>query len=354
MTYCPRRGTYCSAGNHSNSSSFGSSYRNDGRHSSCTCCCNSDGCYSGNNSYNCNCCYDFFSPAWPISRLIVHIDRIVEAIGKQIISIHGFSRIRNSVIRANKPPELRAIIPAIEVIQPCFGIVVIAPVAEGILFPNGVAAGVGDGALTPGVVAVPGHHLARSGPHDGDDIPLHVVEIIIQRVAVGEAHPLARAVVEEQHGSVPGLLGQDLAAVEEKLRLGAVHRLGRADAVSVVLVAIGVAAVGDFPQLPALPGVGGAVVACHVADGVMADRLTVVLRQQVAPAAVVDVGAGLQGRRRQGSRRKGVALYSFDIPGVVIGIDEGGVLGLAVVAYFLFLWCLICLGISLSYFIPCL
>ena len=194
--------------------------------------------------------------------MIVHIDRIVEAIGKQIISIHGFSRIRNSVIRANKPPELRAIVPAIEVIQPRLGIVVVTPVAEGILFAHGVAGGVGDGALAPGIVAVSGHHLARSGPHDGDDIPLHVVEIIIQRIAVGEAHPLARA--------------------------------------------------------------------------------------------VVDIGASLQSGRWQGSGRKGIPLYRFDIPDAVVGIDEGGVLGLAVVAYFLFLWCLICLGISLSYFIPCL
>ena len=79
----------------------------------------------------------------------------------------------------------------------------------------------------------------------------------------------------------------------------------------------------------------------------MADRLAVVLRQQVAPVAVVDVGAGLQGGRRQGSCRKGISLYRFDIPGAVVGIDEGGVLGLAVVAYFLFLWCRICFGISL-------
>ena len=64
----------------------------------------------------------------------------------------------------------------------------------------------------------------------------------------------------------------------------------------------------------------------------MPDRLAVVLRQQVAPVAVVDVGAGLQGRRRQGSGRKGVALYRLDVPGAVVGIDEGGVLGLAVVA----------------------
>ena len=64
----------------------------------------------------------------------------------------------------------------------------------------------------------------------------------------------------------------------------------------------------------------------------MTDRLTVVLRQQVAPAAVVDIGAGLQGGRWQGPSRKGVALYRLDVPGAVVGIDEGGVLGLAVVA----------------------
>ena len=79
----------------------------------------------------------------------------------------------------------------------------------------------------------------------------------------------------------------------------------------------------------------------------MADGLAVVLRQQVAPAAVVDVGAGLQSGRWQGPSRKGVSLYRFDVPSVVIGIDESGVLGLAVVAYFLFLWCRICFGISL-------
>ena len=197
--------------------------------------------------------------------MIVHIDRIVEAIGKQIISIHGFSRIRNSTIRANKPPELRAIVPAIQIVKPRFGIVVIAPIAEGILFAHGVAAGIGNGALAPGVVAVPGDHLARSGPHDGDDIPLHVVEVIIQRVAIGEAHPLARAVVEEQHGGIPGLLRQNLAAVEEKFRGGAVDCLAGADTVSVVLIAVGVAAAGDLRQLTPLPGVGGAV-GEHVAE----------------------------------------------------------------------------------------
>ena len=64
----------------------------------------------------------------------------------------------------------------------------------------------------------------------------------------------------------------------------------------------------------------------------MADRLAVVLRQQVAPAAVVDIGTSLQSGRRKGSSRKGISPYRFDIPGAVVGIDKGGVLGLAVVA----------------------
>ena len=178
--------------------------------------------------------------------------------------------------------------------------------------------------------------------------------IIIQRIAIGEAHTLARAVVEEQHGGIPGLLRQNLAAVEEKFRGGAVDCLAGADTVGVVLIAVGIAAAGDLPQLPAHPAVGGAVVGEHVADAVVGDGLAVVLGQQVRPAAVaVGVGFGLQ-NLAQGTGCIGVPLYRQNVPSLTVGVDEGGVLGLAVVAYFLFLWCLICLGISLSYFIPCL
>ena len=88
---------------------------------------------------------------------------------------------------------------------------------------------------------------------------------------------------------------QNLAAVEKKFRGGAVDCLAGADAISVVLIAVGIAAVGDFPQLTALPGVGGAVVAGHIADAVVGDGLAVVLGQQVCPAAVaVGVGLSLQ------------------------------------------------------------
>ena len=123
---------------------------------------------------------------------------------------------------------------------------------------------------------------------------------------------------------------QDLAAVEEEFRGGSIHRLAGADAVGVVLIAVGVAAVGDFPHLPAHPGVGGAVVACHVADAVVGDGLAVVLGQQIGPAAVaVGVCLGLQ-NVAQGTGCIGVPLDRQDVPGLAIGVDERGVFDLAV------------------------
>ena len=125
---------------------------------------------------------------------------------------------------------------------------------------------------------------------------------------------------------------QDLTAVEEEFRCGAVDCLGRSNTVSVVLIAVGVAAVGNFPQLPAHPGVAGAVVGEHVADAVVGDGLAVVLGQQIGPAAVaVGVCLGLQ-NLAQGTGCIGVALDRQNVPGLAVGVDEGGVLGLAVVA----------------------
>ena len=199
-----------------------------------------------------------------MSVCVAVVNGIVVAVCKQIL--RSGTAVVDKAVRANKPPELRVIISAIEIIQPRFGIVVVTPVAEGIFVAHGVAGGVGDGAFAPGVVAVLSHDLPRGGPDDGDDIPLDIVEIVEQHSTVGKAHALAGAVVEEPHDRIPGLLRQNLAAVEEELRGGAVDRFGRSDTVGVVLIAVGIAAVGDFPQLPAHPGVGGAVVGEHVAE----------------------------------------------------------------------------------------
>ena len=163
--------------------------------------------------------------------------------------------------------------------------------------------------------------MAGGGADDGDDIPLDIVEVVEQHGPVGKAHALAGAVVEEPHDRIPGLLSQDLASVEEKFRGGAVDCLAGADTISVVLIAVGVAAIGDLPQLPAHPGVGGAVIACHVANAVVGNGLAVVLGQQISPAAVaVGVGLVLQ-NFAQGTGCIGVSLYRQDVPGLTVGVD---------------------------------
>ena len=263
-----------------------------------------------------------------MSVCVAVVNGIVVAVCKQIL--RSGTAVVDKAICADKPPELRVIVPAIQVIKARLGVVIVPPVAEWILVAHGVAGGVGDSAVAPGVVAVLSHDLAGGGADDGYNVSLQVVEVVEQHGPVGEAHALAGAVVEEPHDRIPGLLRQNLAAIEEEFRGGAVDRFGRSDAVGVVLIAVGIAAVGDFPQLPAHPGVAGAVVGEHVADAVVGDGLAVVLGQQIGPAAVaIGVCLGLQ-NVAQGTGCIGVPLDRQDVPGLAIGVDERGVFDLAV------------------------
>ena len=146
------------------------------------------------------------------------INGVIPAIGKHIAACNALS-CGNKSVRADKPPELRVIIAAVQIVQASLGIVIIPPVAEGILIAHGVAGGVGDGAVAPGVVGVFRNHLPRGGPDDGNDIPLQVVEVVEQHGTVGEAHALAGAVVEEPHNAVPDLQGQDFGTVDDPPQL---------------------------------------------------------------------------------------------------------------------------------------
>ena len=148
------------------------------------------------------------------STVIIASYRIISAIRKKIVGAYIRVNTHNCV-HTNKSPELRVIIAAIQVIKAGFCVVIIPSVAERILIAHGVAGGVGYGALAPGVVAVLSHDLPRGGPDDGDDIPLQVIEIVVQGVAIGEAHALAGAVVEEPHDGIPDLQGQDFGTVDD-------------------------------------------------------------------------------------------------------------------------------------------
>ena len=154
-------------------------------------------------------------PLGPIAIRVGHVHGIVETVGKKIVTLRISANASQLRVNVDKPPEFRAIVPAVQVVQPGFGIVIVPPVAEGILVAHGVAGGVGDGAVAPGVVGVFRNHLPRGGPDDGDDIPLQVVEVVEQHGPVGKAHALAGAVVEEPHDRFPGLLRQNLGAVDD-------------------------------------------------------------------------------------------------------------------------------------------
>ena len=173
-------------------------------------------------------------PLGPIAIRVGHVHGIVETVGKKIVALHISTNASQFRVNIDKPPEVRAIVPAIQVIQPGLGIVIVPPVAEGIFIAHGVAGGVGDSAFAPGVVAVGGNDLAGGGADDGYNVSLQVVQVVEQHSPVGKAHALAGAVVEEAHDGVPGLLRQNLAAVEEKFRGGAVDCLGRSNAVMII------------------------------------------------------------------------------------------------------------------------
>ena len=160
------------------------------------------------------------------------INGVIPAIGKHIAAGNALS-CGNKSVCTDKPPELRVIIAAVEIVQPGLSIVIVPPVAEGILIAHGVAGSVGDSAFAPGVVGVFRNHLPRGGPDDGDDIPLDIVEVVEQHGPVGKAHALAGAVVDEAHDAVAGLLRQNLAAIEEEFRGGTVDCLAGADTISV-------------------------------------------------------------------------------------------------------------------------
>ena len=81
-------------------------------------------------------------------------------------------------IRVDKSFHLRIIIPGVEIIPPCFRIVVVPAVTNRVDIADegrgrvGVAVGIRHRQhLSPGIVGIPGHHVA-AGIQDGDDIPL--------------------------------------------------------------------------------------------------------------------------------------------------------------------------------------
>ena len=173
-------------------------------------------------------------------------------------------------ICVDEPSDLGIIVPALQVIQPRLGIVVVPPI------PNGVdachrARCIEDPA--PGVVAVLRHRRAGA-VHNADHITLEVLAVEVLRLGVpgdvGEADDCAfGVVVEEQRIAPRDLRCQRAAPVDIAVNLAA-NSLPRPQARLVVLEAQAGGAFFSNCQLPsALPGEGPAPVARRIAHAVI-------------------------------------------------------------------------------------
>ena len=164
-----------------------------------------------------------------------------------------------SGIRIDKPSPDRVIIPAVQVVQPRFGVVDIPAIAQGIRSAEGGGHGaVGGHGRAPGVIGV-GHHLGAAGVHKTGDIALGVFQVEIPVAVVRRA----------------------------------VDRLGNAFSVGIVAVGDAAAALAHGRQLTAmLPGIRPRSVVQGVAYGVVGDGFPIERRQQVRPIGVAVAAPG--------------------------------------------------------------
>ena len=146
-----------------------------------------------------------------------------------------------SGIRIDKPSPDRVIIPAVQVVQPCFGVIDVPAIAQGIRGAEGGSHGaVGGHGRTPGVVGV-GHHLGAAGIDKTGDIALGIFQVEIPVAVVRHRRRASGVVGKVQLVAAPGHLRQLIAQVREVVRC-AVDRFE--NALSVGIVAVGGAAAG--------------------------------------------------------------------------------------------------------------
>ena len=87
-----------------------------------------------------------------MSARIRHIHRVIPAVHVQVRPGQGCD---HHIVRADKPPDLRVIVPALQVVHACLFVPVVAAVAEGVPFPDGACQGSGGAEwLAPGIVFI--------------------------------------------------------------------------------------------------------------------------------------------------------------------------------------------------------
>ncbi len=128
-------------------------------------------------------------------------------------------------IPVQEPTNLRIIIPAVEVVQTRFGVVVISTIAEGVCFAYGFRLRAADAhQFAPAVVDI-ADDLGSAAVQDADDVPLAVADIVILTIAPLEPEHIPAFVVVVVGLYVTGYLSDYHAPIQEILRRYTVDRL---------------------------------------------------------------------------------------------------------------------------------
>ena len=227
--------------------------------------------------------------------IVRQINRVVLAIREQVIALYIAADTGKLTVRIDEPSHGRIVIPALEEVEPGFGIVVIPAVTQGIECADVGVGGVSDiQQLAPWVVGIT--HDLRAGINvQADHIALQIPVIVVSGTIQFDRNRSALIVVIERQHPVAGLFGQQLATYSIILCRHTVNGFLRAHTVRTVAVRKRFSALrhgGQFPSV--LPRHRHAVAPIQrVSDRIIRDRGAVVIRQQVAPSRVaVGVSGG--------------------------------------------------------------
>ena len=289
----------------------------------------------------------------PFPILIGVVDWVILAIRKQIRprDVRCGQGCIFWQVGLDKPADHWVVIPALQVVEAGFDVLVVAAVAQGVdgcegaVVVRDLAAGVyRDGGFAPGVVTVGRDldHVDLCAPTDGDGlvelchITLLVCQVVITKAVavlpVDHAQGFALGVVEEVELVVDvillPLLPHDLAVLRE-VAVGhgfvpAGHRLARPDAVGVVGEGHAFAGLACRSQpvahLPRHTVFCTVIVRRRIAGGLACGALligkgvAVISRQQVAPIGIaIGIGMGAGG-----------VLGCQNIPSGIVGVARDG------------------------------
>ena len=279
------------------------------------------------------------------SILIRPHDRIILAICEHIGAEEAVGVGGGEGVGVNEPAVRKVVVPALEVIETRFAVVVIATVAQWVDVPDEgsirslFAVFIVHGVVAPRAVVVRRDERA-GGIQKGNDVALRVKDVVVERrgraVVVDHGERLVAIVIDKLERLAAPLLAHDLAGERRVIVRRAVDRFAGTDAGHVVGVLHGLAIHDGLCKLAALRPREGVLLAVVIRNGVAGNRVTghdTVIRACLA--LVLDFSGRAAGRDAcEQVRPRGVGIAEGlcdraafrnapDVARRVVGIEEG-------------------------------